>query len=217
MGVGDPGQEGSRSGAQKAGVFLTARFTASRFAPAARSASPATRCPAGIPSPRSPISRRSDFTRCFGAAFGETPHRYLQRHRVERDVPSLGGGPERHRCVLRRRLREPRDLQPHVVRDRGRDAVELSGGERPAPCIELHPDGWRAATPCRDTTRRSSRFGEAHASGYLLGLCSTHRDGTEEMIRCHRRTSPPRVPEGIPPPRGGRMRNELRCRSARGR
>ena len=66
------------------------------------------------------------FIRTFRATFGETPHRYLQRRRVERAMFLLRQtDPERHRDLLRRGLLEPGQLQPHLRRDRGPVAQRL--------------------------------------------------------------------------------------------
>ena len=59
----------------------------------------------------------SHFIRTFAVTFGETPHRYLQRRRVERAMFLLRSTPdERHRRLLVRRVREP----GHVQRGRSR-------------------------------------------------------------------------------------------------
>ena len=66
------------------------------------------------------------FSRSFRAVFGETPHRYLQRRRVERSMFLLR---ETDRSVtdicFDVGFTQPRDVQPHVPRDRRRDAVGL--------------------------------------------------------------------------------------------
>ena len=65
----------------------------------------------------------SHFIRVFRATFGETPHRYLQRRRVERamallrDTDRSGDG-----RLPRRRLHQPRHLQPDVPSRRRRVA-----------------------------------------------------------------------------------------------
>lgn len=56
------------------------------------------------------------FIRIFQATFGETPHRYLPRR--ARDVLAPLVRPPRYRRVLRRRLHQPRDVQPHLSRHR---------------------------------------------------------------------------------------------------
>ena len=67
------------------------------------------------------------FIRSFRAVFGETPHRYLQRRRVERSMFLLR---ETDRSVtdicLDVGFTQPRDVQSHVPRDRWRVAVRLS-------------------------------------------------------------------------------------------
>ena len=66
------------------------------------------------------------FSRSFRAVFGETPHRYLQRRRVERSMFLLR---ETDRSItdicFDVGFMQPGDVQPHVPRDRRRDAVEL--------------------------------------------------------------------------------------------
>src|SRR5919106_7010924 len=55
------------------------------------------------------------FIRVFRATFGETPHRYLQRRRVERGIfSSERDRSQRDRDLLRRWIREPGDLQPNL-------------------------------------------------------------------------------------------------------
>src|SRR5207302_2322326 len=61
------------------------------------------------------------------------------------DVPAARDRPQRHRHLLRRRLYEPGDLQPHVPGDRRRGAVELSRGEWTDGGSELLPDVGDAA------------------------------------------------------------------------
>jgi AraC-like DNA-binding protein len=62
---------------------------------------------------------QAHFTRTFRATFGETPHRYLQRRRVERAMFLLR---ETDRSVtdicFEVGLRQPGNLQPHVPRHR---------------------------------------------------------------------------------------------------
>ena len=76
------------------------------------------------------------FIRTFRATFGETPHRYLQRRRVERAMALLRGvGPGRDGHLLRRRLRQPGHVQPYVPADRrgvalGFPAAPRRGGQR---------------------------------------------------------------------------------------
>ena len=118
------------------------------------------------------------FSRSFRAVFGETPHRYLQRRRVERSM-----------FLLRETDRSVTDIcfdvgftslghvQPHVPRDRRRDAVELSRGPRADGCAQLRPDVGDAAARvggrgARDADARgsaqSSSFGEADATAAPL-------------------------------------------------
>ena len=109
------------------------------------------------------------FIRSFRAVFGETPHRYLQRRRVERSMFLLR---ETDRSVtdicFDVGFIEPRNVQPHVSRDRRRDAVELPRGARADGGAELRPDvGHAAARGGGETSRgdrgrpQSSSFGEA--------------------------------------------------------
>jgi len=70
---------------------------------------------------------RAHFIRSFRATFGETPHRYLQRRRVERSMFLLR---ETSRSVtdICFDVHQLRDVQPHVPGDRRRDAVGLPPG-----------------------------------------------------------------------------------------
>ena len=73
----------------------------------------------------------AQFIRTFRATFGETPHRYLQRRRVERAMFLLARDRhQRERDLPRRGLSQPRQLQPHLQRDRGRVAHRLPGARR---------------------------------------------------------------------------------------
>ena len=106
------------------------------------------------------------FSRSFRAVFGETPHRYLQRRRVERSMFLLR---ETDRSVtdicLDVGFTQPGDLQPHVPRDRRRDAVGLPRGARADGRAQLRPDvGHAAAGGGRAAATRSSSFGEAAAA-----------------------------------------------------
>ena len=73
------------------------------------------------------IVSEAHFIRVFKATFGETPHRYLQRRRVERAMFLLR---ETDRSVteisLDVGLQQPGHLHAHVHRDRGRAAHHLS-------------------------------------------------------------------------------------------
>ena len=97
------------------------------------------------------------FSRSFRAVFGETPHRYLQRRRVERSM-----------FLLRETDRSVTDIcldvgftslgtfSRTVPGDRRRDAVELPRGARPDRGAQLRPDvGDAAAGGCgRQAGRR---------------------------------------------------------------
>ena len=80
------------------------------------------------------------FSRCFRAVFGETPHRYLQRRRVERSMFLLR---ETERSVtdicLDVGFTSLGHLQPDVPRHRRRDAVRLPGRARADGRPELRP------------------------------------------------------------------------------
>jgi hypothetical protein len=86
------------------------------------------------------------FIRTFRAVFGETPHRYLQRRRVERSMFLLR---ETDRSVtdicLDVGFTSFGDLQPHVPADRGRDAVGLPRGAWADGRAQLLPDDGHAA------------------------------------------------------------------------
>ena len=99
------------------------------------------------------IVSEAHFIRTFRATFGETPHRYLQRRRVERSMFMLR---ETERSVTEIcfdvGFSQPRHLQPDVPRDRrpSRRASTASGAEvEPVPgCFTM---AWT----------RPSSFGEA--------------------------------------------------------
>ncbi len=112
------------------------------------------------------------FIRSFRAVFGETPHRYLQRRRVERSMFLLR---ETDRSVtdicFDVGLHEPGDVQPHLSRDHRRDAVELPRGPRTDGGAELRPDVGHAAAGgvarrhlAHEDPTQSSSFGEARST-----------------------------------------------------
>ena len=70
----------------------------------------------------------SQFGRVFKGVYGETPHRYLQRRRVERAMTLLRQTDRaRHRRRVGRRLREPRHLQPDLQQHRRRLTDRVPG------------------------------------------------------------------------------------------
>ena len=111
------------------------------------------------------------FTRTFRATFGETPHRYLQRRRVERAMFLLR---ETDRSVtdicFAGRLRQPGNLQPHVPRHRrpvAEDVPQGSGGHGRADVLHDGVDAAERLTvrtarpvpPYSRAVRRLSSFG----------------------------------------------------------
>ena len=86
------------------------------------------------------------FTRTFRATFGETPHRYLQRRRVERAMFLLR---ETDRSVtdicLRGGLRQPGNLQPYVPRHRRPLAADVPPGSGGHGRTDVLHDGVDAA------------------------------------------------------------------------
>ena len=106
-------------------------------------------------SPASRCCSLAHFIRVFKASFGETPHRYLQRRRVERAMYLLRDDrPQRHRRVHGRRVRQPRHLQPHLQR-RSSASRRRSSARRGPRCRGV-PHVLR-----RRPGRRPSSFGEA--------------------------------------------------------
>lgn len=111
----------------------------------------------------------SHFVRTFRSAFGETPHRYLQRRRIERAMAMLRDGvPVTQACMdvgfsslgtFSRTFREVVGEPPSQYRQRGRGAPPVAGAPtcfvkawtRPSPHIQERTGG-------RD---EASSFGEA--------------------------------------------------------
>ena len=101
------------------------------------------------------------FSRCFRSTFGETPHRYLQRRRVERSM-----------FLLRETDRTVTDIcfvvgftslgtfQPDLPHDRRRDAERVSVGARSGRGAALCPAHRPAASRGRGWPGGSSSFGE---------------------------------------------------------
>jgi len=93
------------------------------------------------------------FIRTFRATFGETPHRYLQRRRVERAMFLLRStGRSVTDVCFDVGFKQPGDLQPDVPGRHGRVADRLPGAGVPAGGPDLLPDGvgapeqfWRSA------------------------------------------------------------------------
>ena len=82
------------------------------------------------------------FSRCFRTVFGETPHRYLQRRRIERSMFLLR---EHDRSVTEVcfdvGFTSLWDLQPDVPGDRRGDAVGLPQWSWADRGAQLRPDG----------------------------------------------------------------------------
>jgi len=78
------------------------------------------------------------FIRTFRATFGETPHRYLQRRRVERAMFLLRATERSVTDIcLRRRLHQPRYVQPQLSRHRrrGADRIPRARADRSRPDV----------------------------------------------------------------------------------
>ncbi|HEU4975983.1 MAG TPA: helix-turn-helix transcriptional regulator [Baekduia sp.] len=134
---------------------------------------------------------RAHFSRAFREAFGEPPHRYLQRRRIERAMALLR---ETDRAVseisldvgfaslgtFSRTFREVVGVPPSAYRRRSRAARDAADRARVPSCIVMRWD------------RPSSTFGEAAAS---------QRD--ERRRHAHRHHPPPGV--GLRPGRGPRL------------
>ena len=96
------------------------------------------------------------FIRTLHATFGETPHRYLQRRRVERAMFLLRESDRSVSEICLDGLRQPRDLRPHLSRDRRGVADRVQATRRrPAGGAGLLREGldeteqfWRSAR-CR--------------------------------------------------------------------
>jgi AraC-like DNA-binding protein len=124
------------------------------------------------------------FSRCFRTVFGETPHRYLQRRRIERSM-SL--------------LRETDRSVTHVCFDVGFTSLGTFSrtfreivGETPSDyrsghgpvvvpdCVQMANTRPRAAPPA---ATRSSSFGEATAEAVSLSLTTFPLPTAEENAR----------------------------------
>lgn len=86
---------------------------------------------------------QANFIRSFKASFGETPHRYLQRRRIERAMYLLRTTDTAVTSVLHLRVRQPRHLQPHVRQRRRCHPVTVpprSTGRRSADLLREEVD-----------------------------------------------------------------------------
>ena len=85
------------------------------------------------------------FIRTFRATFGETPHRYLQRRRVERAMFMLR---ESDRTVTEIcfdvGFMQPRHLQPHVPRHRRLLTIGVPRRRRGGRCTDMLRNGMDA-------------------------------------------------------------------------
>jgi hypothetical protein len=109
------------------------------------------------------------FIRSFRAVFGETPHRYLQRRRVERSMFLLRETDRSVTDLRRRRLHQLGDLQPHVPGDRRRDAVGLPPGAWADGRAQLLPDGGHAAAGGGGDGDAIEEFWRSRRGGGSLG------------------------------------------------
>ena len=83
---------------------------------------------------RTALASEAHFIRSFKLEFGETPHRYLQRRRVERAADLLRETDRaRHADRARRRLPEHRLVRDRLQGRHGRDADRVPDRHRGAP------------------------------------------------------------------------------------
>ena len=84
--------------------------------------------------------------------------------RLALDVPPARDRAERHRCLFRRRLCEPWDIQPHLPRHRRRKPLGLPRRTRADRGAELLPDDGDAAADVRAAAAKPRRTGKARRS-----------------------------------------------------
>ena len=115
------------------------------------------------------------FIRTFKATFGETPHRYLQRRRVERAMfLAPVDRPQHHRHLPGHRFHQPRHVQPDLRPDRRRAAEPLP---RPRPAAA------RAVVFCHDLDPAVILpAGRRAAEQFRRSAASVRLDSVEDMI-----------------------------------
>jgi AraC-like DNA-binding protein len=110
------------------------------------------------------------FARQFRAVFGETPHRHLQRRRIERAMELLR---DTERPVTEVCLDVgfgSLGTQPHLPRGRRRVALGLPGTDRGKPArapASSSPPASRRRSAARSRRRQVSSFGEAQRPAAL--------------------------------------------------
>ena len=132
------------------------------------------------------------FSRQFRATFGESPHHYLQRRRVERAMELLretDRDGDRH--LLRRRLQQPRHVQSDVQGGGGRTAVVVSCRfvRANAGLTRTRRVGrWPGSDPPAERARLEKR---AAPAALASGSCSTksHTPSFTSSTRTRRWTS----------------------------
>src|SRR5262249_7833585 len=101
------------------------------------------------------------------------------------DVPAAGDRPQRHRGLLRRRLHQPRDLQPDLPGDRRGDAVGLPQRSWADRRASLRPDGEQPAPGGGNDDAPIEQFWRSHRRGAAPSLTtfpSPLPEGEREMI-----------------------------------